>query len=396
MTNSARRDARLFTELEKETVVPHSPSRGQKAVESTPEFLRGTFDALSARVAVIDYDGTIVATNRAWDRFADDSGLAYPDAGRGSNYLAVCDRATGPFAEGADRAASGIRAVISGQGDYFELEYPCPSAGRERWFAARVSRFQGAGLRYALVAHEDITEQRQLRMIELEHLRATNAAKDEFIGLVSHELKSPITTIRGNAELLRRRAQALSPAEQQRILADIERDADRTGRVIEDLLTLARLERGVEIELEPVPIERLVQRVVDDFAHKFHAQVRLLGAGAGILVEGSPLYLEQVVQNLLSNARKYGGEGGIDVEIRAAGVEIEVSVLDRGAGIPPDDVERVFEPFYRSRAQARPIEGIGLGLTLCKRLVEAQHGRVWARPRAGGGTDVGFALRRLS
>jgi signal transduction histidine kinase len=102
-----------------------------------------------------------------------------------------------------------------------------------------------------------------------------------------------------------------------------------------------------------------------------------------------------VLWNLLTNAVKYGSDHAIEVEVSRVGSEARTRVLDRGRGIDPAEAERLFEPFYRSRAAGEDVSGVGIGLTVCRRLIEAQGGRVWARPRDGGGADIGFALPLL-
>jgi two-component system sensor histidine kinase KdpD len=106
-----------------------------------------------------------------------------------------------------------------------------------------------------------------------------------------------------------------------------------------------------------------------------------------------PHYLEQVLRNLLSNADKYSPpDTTIEITISRRDDEGDIVVLDRGPGISPEESEIIFERFYRSDRTANKAAGIGLGLTVCKRLVEAQAGRIWARPRQGGGLEVGVTL----
>jgi two-component system sensor histidine kinase KdpD len=106
-----------------------------------------------------------------------------------------------------------------------------------------------------------------------------------------------------------------------------------------------------------------------------------------------PTYLEQVIRNLLSNAEKYSPpDAPIDVRIQVEDGYLSLGVLDRGEGIDPGEAEELFTAFYRSRRTAGQASGVGMGLAVCKRLVEAQAGRVWARPRHGGGSEIGFAL----
>ncbi|HET6616151.1 MAG TPA: PAS domain S-box protein, partial [Dehalococcoidia bacterium] len=227
-----------------------------------------------------------------------------------------------------------------------------------------------------------------------EELRRANAAKDEFLGLVSHELKTPITTIMGNAEVLFRRSDALDAESRAGALADIRNDAERLHRIIENLLVLARLERGQQFEREPLLVHRLAERLANEHRRRFprrtiqvHAET---DAGAALAETG---YAELVLRNLMSNAEKYSpAHEPIDIFIERRGREIVVRVLDRGIGFAPEEAEELFTPFYRSTSVPMNVQGIGIGLAVCKRLIEVQNGRVWAAPREGGGSEVGFAL----
>src|SRR5215203_5603763 len=130
-----------------------------KATQRSEERQR-TLDSLSAHIAIIDEAGTIVAVNRAWRDFARANGGAGQDYAEGANYLRACDSATGPYSEEAAPFAEGIRSVLSGQREKFELEYPCHSPSERRWFIARVTPFEGGGSSEAVVVHENITERK--------------------------------------------------------------------------------------------------------------------------------------------------------------------------------------------------------------------------------------------
>jgi PAS domain S-box-containing protein len=221
-----------------------------------------------------------------------------------------------------------------------------------------------------------------------------NAAKDEFVALVAHELRGPITTIVGNAEILEKRSALIDAPSRAAALSDIRAEADRLRRMIQDLLVLARLERHAEMEPEPLRIERIVQDVITRH-RRAHPErpVEVSMPEPPPLVLASQAYTDQVISNLLTNAEKYSPAASpVEVAIDAPDRELRVRVLDQGAGIAPDEIEQVFRPFYRSRSTAGRAEGFGIGLTVCRRLVEAQGGTIWARPRAGGGTEFGFTL----
>jgi PAS domain S-box-containing protein len=241
----------------------------------------------------------------------------------------------------------------------------------------------------AIGAFMDVTE---LRRIE-EELRRANAAKDEFLGLVSHELKTPMTTILGNAQVLMRSGGRLPDEDRQMALGDIAAGAERLHGIIENLLVLARVETGQEVELEPVMVGRIIERCIQEQRRVYPREVRLTDESAQAFVLAQPVYIRQAVVNLLSNAEKYGKAGEpTEVLLRRQDGELRVHVLDRGRGFSEEEAQRIFEPFYRSEGAAKKASGVGIGLTVCKRLIEAQGGRMWAAPREGGGADIGFCL----
>ncbi len=228
-----------------------------------------------------------------------------------------------------------------------------------------------------------------------EALRQSNAVKDEFLGLVSHELRTPVTTIYGNAQLLRSRAESLAPEDRREMIVDIAEDSERLLGVIENLLLLTRIEGGVALDLEPQVLAHVIRTAVAAFGERRGRTITFTSLPAHhLVVDADRTSLELVIGNLLSNADKYSPPGTpIEVVLRVAGGEAQVAVLDRGIGLPADsDADQLFTPFFRAQAARQQASGMGIGLAVCKRLAEAQGGRVWATSRPDGGAEVGFAL----
>jgi PAS domain S-box-containing protein len=149
--------------------------RAEEALRNSKQFLRSTLDALSAHIAILDEHGTIITVNAAWVRFAVGNHFMGGDSGVGDNYLKVCDAAAGRFSEEAAAVASGIRAVMSGQREEFQVEYPCHSPQEKRWFIVRGSRFGGDGPVRVVVAHENVTVRRRAE----ESLRLLSSAVEQ-------------------------------------------------------------------------------------------------------------------------------------------------------------------------------------------------------------------------
>lgn len=227
--------------------------------------------------------------------------------------------------------------------------------------------------------------------------RAT-ALRDAFTGVISHELRTPITTIYGMSQVLRQYHDTMDPETRRQSIADIEEEADRLRRLAEDLLVLSRAEGGrLMLARDPLVIRHVVRQAVEAEAkrwpsHTFSADVPLDLP----LVVGEELHVGQVLQNLLSNAAKYSAKGGaIDVHARAVEDGVRILVLDEGEGLPAESSEQLFELFYRAPEAARRASGAGIGLFVCRQLVEGMGGHIWAVPRDAGGAEFGFWLPAL-
>ena len=231
-----------------------------------------------------------------------------------------------------------------------------------------------------------------------ERYRAAQRAqelRDAFSGVISHELRTPITTIYGMSQVLRQRHGTMEPAALRQMIEDIEGEADRLRRLAEDLLVLSRTESGrLQVTLDPLLIGHVVRRRIAEEAPRWpkHRFVAEPIAGSG-LVLGEEMYVEQVVQNLLSNAAKYSEPGTeVRVVVEQESGEIRVRVLDEGIGLADEATDRLFELFYRSPVATRQASGAGIGLFVCRQLIESMGGRIWAQRREGRGSEFGFAL----
>ena len=225
--------------------------------------------------------------------------------------------------------------------------------------------------------------------IEADHLR------DTFIGILSHELRTPVTAIYGGSQVLLARGERLDPEVTRDLVTDIAAESERLHRLIENLLVLARVERGEDIVGgEPVLLQHVLPSIVD--------RERSLWLGTDIAVKvppglptvrGHDGYVAQVIRNLLSNAAKYGGPTS-SVEIVAEGGAdgVVIRVLDDGPGLDAATADRLFELYYRAPGSAVRAPGAGIGLFVCRRIVTALGGTIWAHARPSGGAEFGFSL----
>lgn len=276
----------------------------------------------------------------------------------------------------------------------FELEYRIRTVyGSERWVWE-----QGRGIfdkDGKLLAMEgfisDITERR----LAVETLRQSDLMKTEFVKTVAHELRTPLTAIQGFSELLINQAQ-ITPEEQAESLRYIYERSFRLSELVDEMLNIARIESGAAISLKMTPCS--VAEIYRLFEPFLKVQLGLHPLEVNLENESSTLYLDkgkivQVFENLLSNAIKFSdSESSIQIMGCTVGDDYQVSVVDKGIGMTPDQAEKVFEKFYRVDASDTAVDGVGLGMNIVKHIVEAHGGRIWVESNLSRGTIVRFTL----
>ena len=223
-------------------------------------------------------------------------------------------------------------------------------------------------------------------------------AQQRFLADVSHELRSPLTAIRGNLDLLRRGA-AADPQARQLALAAIDSESERMQRLVADLLLLARSDEGIKLQKQSVELDTILLDVYREARVMANGVRVCLGHEDQAQVMGDPDRLKQLFLNLTDNAIKYTPSGGeVTLSLERDTQWVRVSVADTGMGIPPDDLPKIFDRFYRvDKSRTRdpeafgsrsggPVGGTGLGLAIAKWIVEAHDGRVEVQSEVGKGT----------
>jgi PAS domain S-box-containing protein len=237
----------------------------------------------------------------------------------------------------------------------------------------------------------DISERKQAE----ELIRQTIALKDQFLSMVSHELRTPIATVLGNGQLLLRRSDVLTAEDKQQALADIVAETERLQQIIENLLVLSRMDAGRELKLEPMLLPKVVKETVSNFQRGVQGRAVSLAVEEPVpIAVGEPTLVTHVLLNLLSNAVKYSPPGTpVQVLVgRSDQDEPQVKVVDEGMGFSAEDEAQLFTPFYRSKAATLKAGGMGLGLAVCRRILEVQDGKIEARSRPEGGAEFTFTL----
>lgn len=343
------------------------------------------------QIVVLDQAGVIIETNQSWRRFVEYSASrSFERAYVGDHYLQVCNAA----AEGGDAIAAelrdGIHDVLGGISARRRLEFARDSPDGSLWYEIAIERLRrpegGAVITRAdITAHKQaITQAREQRQ-QLAHLGRA-AVLGELSGAFAHELAQPLTSILGNAEAALELLPPDTPglSEIRDILRDIIKDDVRAAEVIQRLRSM--LARG-EIQRRPVDLNQVVRDVLalarSDLITRNVTVVTQLDSQTA-LVFADPVQLQQVLLNLIVNAceamsASAPGERRLTIMTRPAdeGRAIECTVADHGCGIRPEELERIFEPFVTTKKQ-----GLGLGLAICRSIIEAHGGRLWANNAA--------------
>ncbi len=231
----------------------------------------------------------------------------------------------------------------------------------------------------------------QRENLRIEVLQRTDVLRAALLSSVSHDLRTPLTAIKAAASSLLQEDVEWDEEARQGFALSIEREADRLNRLVGNLLDMSRIEEGaLRPEKEVYSLRGLIQDVLGRLEPLLEGRVVSTQFPDDLLlVEFDYLEIDQVLTNLLENAVRYTPLGSpIDISAHIEGEQVIVSVADRGPGIPPADLERVFDKFYRVLHGQHPSGypmGSGLGLAVCKGLVEAHGGRIWAELREGGG-----------
>ncbi len=258
----------------------------------------------------------------------------------------------------------------------------------DRWL--QVSRFAGDP---GSPASDSVGEVVVVR--DVTRARQSQGLREAFLSMLSHELRTPITSIYAASGLLGPRLGSASDGECAELVHDIADEAERLLRLVDDLLVLAHFDEGIDLIGEPSLLQRIIPITVERERRRWPGIELGLEVDSELpVVSGDETSVQQVARNLICNAAKYGLGEPVLIRIQASEDEpgAIVRVLDRGPGVPPAEGEALFRPFYRSAGTARAQGGAGIGLYVCRRLVEAMGGRMWARQRPGGGSEFGFWL----
>jgi len=377
----------------------HAAEARARAEADARSYADAVVDTVREPLVVLDGDLRVRAANRAFYRL-----FRTTPAETGGRF--VYDVGDGWW--GSPRLRQLLEEILRADTAFedFEVEQDFGALGRRKMLlnARRIHRGE-EGMQRILLAMEDVTDreraaQERERLLERERQARKQAeramhARKQMLGIVSHDLRSPLNVISGSAQLLQSLPpEAVCEKGEERLRAIVQA-ADRMNRLIGDLLDVSRLEAGrFPIECEPVDVPALVREAADALRPRAEeASLEFVCAaeeGLGSVSADRDRIL-QVIENLVGNAIRFTPAGG-RIELRVARTEggVLFSVSDTGSGIPAADLEHLFEPFWQGTGAAEG--GAGLGLFIARGIVEAHGGRIWAESRVGEGSTFRFTI----
>ena len=265
------------------------------------------------------------------------------------------------------------------------------SIARSREFSRRVSA------NVAAPARDELARLATTMNEMLASLEQAYSAQRRFVSDASHELRAPLTAVQANLELLRDRTD-MAPEERERATREAAREAGRMARLVADLLALARADAGVPLRREPVELDRVLMDVVGEARHLARGQRLEIGTLEPATIQGDPDRVKQLLLVLVDNAVKYTPPGGrVSLSLSRDESAATFVVQDTGVGIPPDELPRVFERFYRADpARSRDPGGTGLGLPIARWIAGQHGGTVEMESVQGRGTTATVRLPMTS
>jgi PAS domain S-box-containing protein len=279
------------------------------------------------------------------------------------------------------------------RGEPYDIEYRILAQGQVRWVRERAElTFHEEGfLLGGIGTVQDITERKRTEVA----LHENDRLKTEFITTAAHEFRTPLTSIQGYAEFLSTR-EDLTAEQRKEFISYIFENSVELGRIVSDLLDLSRIEIGRALSLHTAPctIKEIFKKVspfLQTRATAHRMEISLAGEGTVLMADKGRV--GQVLENLIDNAFKYSPEGSL-VQVRGEPLAdgYQIAVADRGIGMTPEQVARVFDKFYRADTSSSSVEGLGLGMNIARHIVEAHGGRIRVESEPGKGTTVTFTL----
>jgi len=266
----------------------------------------------------------------------------------------------------------------------FEVEHDFPHIGKKLMLlnAYRIE-LEGQYKDQILLAIEDITDRKEIER-----------RKDDFLSIASHELKTPLTTIKGYMQVLQRNIPDNASEKFSITMGKVAQYIDRLNSLIAELLDVSRIQTGnIELHEAPIDFDKMVAEAVEGIQTSAPNHRIILSGSTNVSILADESHIIQVLNNLISNAIKYGPDSSV-VEVHISNVSeyVKVSVKDSGVGMTSEDTKRVFERFYRGNDVQKRFPGMGIGLYVCDQIIKNHKGTLWVDSEKGKGSTFSFTL----
>jgi PAS domain S-box-containing protein len=372
--------------------------KAEKDLLKSENFSRNILNSLSSHIAVINHSGTIIAVNEAWNRFALVNGeTTLENTSIGSNYLDVCKKSTIEGDKIAPKVLIGLQKVMTKKKDVFYLEYPCHMDTKEEiWFALLAVPFDGEE-DLVVIAHQDIS-QRKINEDELiknnEILSKTNLELDRFVYSVSHDLRSPLTSILGLLSFIEEESKEEDTLEHTSM---IRNSVNRLDEYIKNILIYSRNNR-MELDIKKIPVQKIIEEIFKEFKNIKSSEKISYEVNIKELV---PFYsdkqsLNTILENLISNAIKFQNTEQPNKFIKITGTidkeYLHLLIADNGIGIAKQHQNKIFDMFFRLSGK---VDGTGIGLYIVKEIIKKLKGTIEVSSKQRIGTAFSIILKNL-
>lgn len=371
--------------------------RAEKELLKSENFSRSIINSLSAHIAVINNSGTIIAVNESWNRFALTNGeTTLQHTGLESNYYEVCQKSAANGDKTAQKVLTGLKKVMTKQEKKFYLEYPCHSDKEERWFALLAVPFDGEE-DLVVIAHQDISQRKIAEDTLIENneiLSKTNLELDRFVYSVSHDLRSPLTSILGLLAFIEEESKEEDTLEH---IAMIRNSINRLDQYIKNILSYSRNNR-MELDIKKIPVQKIIEEIFKEFKN-IKSSVKItyeVNIKESVPFHSDKQSFSTILENLISNAIKFQNTEQPNKFIKITGTidkeNLHLLIADNGIGIAPKHHNKIFDMFFRLSSK---VDGTGIGLYIVKEIIKKLQGTIKVNSKQGNGTSFSIKLKNL-
>lgn len=348
-----------------------------KELEGSEIYLGGIVETIRESVLILDKNLRIVSVNKHFERLF----KVHEDELEGEELATVLNGTWN-----IDKLMHLLKEVLPTQSPFedFEIEHTFPFIGKRRLLlnASQIT-LEGRYQDWILLAIEDITERYRIEK-----------QKEDFIGIASHEMKTPLTVIKGQLQLLQRLANKENSTLFGQRVDQALLSIDKLNKLIANLLDVSQLQSGkLQFKEKLLNIQDVIDNALQLVKDMESRHTISVSGDTSFTVKGDSTRLSQVLTNLLMNATKYSRDSDwVGLHVGRVGDFVKVAVVDKGIGIEKEHYERVFDRFFRVADDENVYQGAGIGLYICKQIIEAHQGTLWVESKMGVGSTFSFTL----